>query len=114
MRRVRCSAAARLAARFTAVVVLPTPPFWFAIAIIRATKFRCRYGAKSIHPGAPFPRGTLPIVFHVEISFYWVGMNLQRVPTSTESVSSPALIGVVSMATAPARAIIIGRGGGGE
>jgi hypothetical protein len=25
--------AARLAARFTAVVVLPTPPFWFAIAI---------------------------------------------------------------------------------
>ena len=29
---VRCSAAARLAARFTAVVVFPTPPFWFAIA----------------------------------------------------------------------------------
>jgi hypothetical protein len=25
---------ARDAARFTAVVVLPTPPFWFAIAII--------------------------------------------------------------------------------
>src|SRR5262249_19979693 len=31
-RSVRCSAAARLAARFTAVVVLPTPPFWLAIA----------------------------------------------------------------------------------
>ena len=25
--------AARLAARLTAVVVLPTPPFWFAIAV---------------------------------------------------------------------------------
>src|SRR5438552_3978771 len=35
--RVRFSAAARLAARFTAVVVLPTPPFWLAIAITRAT-----------------------------------------------------------------------------
>src|SRR5512133_3524789 len=32
----RCSAAARLAARFTAVVVLPTPPFWFAMAMILA------------------------------------------------------------------------------
>src|SRR5689334_16423656 len=32
MTRVRCSAAARLAARFTVVVVLPTPPFWLAIA----------------------------------------------------------------------------------
>jgi len=30
MRSVRCSAAARLAARFTAVVVLPTPHFWGA------------------------------------------------------------------------------------
>src|SRR5713226_3948620 len=29
------SAAASEAARFTAVVVLPTPPFWFAIAITR-------------------------------------------------------------------------------
>src|ERR1700736_4703264 len=35
-RRVGCSAAARQAARFTAVVVLPTPPFWFATAMIRA------------------------------------------------------------------------------
>src|SRR5687768_4183592 len=36
MSRVRCSAAARLAARFTAVVVFPTPPFWFAMAMMRA------------------------------------------------------------------------------
>src|SRR6266480_1427867 len=35
-RRVGCSAVARQAARFTAVVVLPTPPFWFATAMIRA------------------------------------------------------------------------------
>jgi hypothetical protein len=33
MRRTRFSAAARDAAMFTAVVVLPTPPFWFAMAI---------------------------------------------------------------------------------
>ena len=38
MRRVGCSEAARQAARFTAVVVFPTPPFWFATAIIRANK----------------------------------------------------------------------------
>src|SRR5687768_10297303 len=30
MRRTRCSAAAREAARLMAVVVLPTPPFWLA------------------------------------------------------------------------------------
>src|SRR5271156_74881 len=33
---VFCSAAAREAPRLTAVVVFPTPPFWFAIAITRA------------------------------------------------------------------------------
>jgi hypothetical protein len=32
---VRFSAAATLAARFTAVVVLPTPPFWFTTARTR-------------------------------------------------------------------------------
>src|SRR5687768_2693302 len=31
---VLCSKAAKLAARLIAVVVLPTPPFWFATAII--------------------------------------------------------------------------------
>src|ERR1700737_1053565 len=30
IRRTRCPCDARLAARLTAVVVLPTPPFWFA------------------------------------------------------------------------------------
>src|SRR5579862_614104 len=34
-RRMRLSAAASAVARLTAVVVLPTPPFWFAIAKIR-------------------------------------------------------------------------------
>ena len=33
---VRRSAAATLAARFTAVVVLPTPPFWLTTAMTRA------------------------------------------------------------------------------
>jgi hypothetical protein len=36
MTSVRCSEAARDAPRLTAVVVLPTPPFWLAIAITRA------------------------------------------------------------------------------
>src|ERR1700689_4945250 len=35
-RSVARSAAATLAARFTAVVVLPTPPFWFTTAITLA------------------------------------------------------------------------------
>ena len=33
-RRVFFSRAAKLAAKFTAVVVLPTPPFWLHMAII--------------------------------------------------------------------------------
>ena len=37
MSRVFCSATASDAARLTAVVVLPTPPFWFAMAMIRPT-----------------------------------------------------------------------------
>jgi hypothetical protein len=31
---VRCASSAKQAARLIAVVVFPTPPFWFAIAII--------------------------------------------------------------------------------
>src|SRR5437588_12928762 len=41
MSSVLRSAAAREAARWTAVVVLPTPPFWFAIAITRDIISRC-------------------------------------------------------------------------
>jgi ABC-type dipeptide/oligopeptide/nickel transport system permease component len=36
---VRFDSSAKQAARFIAVVVLPTPPFWFAIAIILLTNF---------------------------------------------------------------------------
>src|ERR1700682_1719132 len=36
--KVGCSAAARQAAKFTAVVVFPTPPFWFATAMIRGKR----------------------------------------------------------------------------
>src|SRR5688572_23769590 len=51
-RRVRRSAMAREAATLTAVVVLPTPPFWLAIATIRAMKcltvcITTRYARKS-------------------------------------------------------------------
>src|ERR1700730_17610132 len=41
-RRVGCSEAARQAAKLTAVVVLPTPPFWFAQAMILAKCFATR------------------------------------------------------------------------
>jgi hypothetical protein len=36
-RSVFLSAAARLAARLIAVVVFPTPPFWFEMQIVRDT-----------------------------------------------------------------------------
>src|SRR6202795_1245637 len=39
--RVGCLAAPRQAARLTAVVVFPTPPFWFATAMIRAKPISC-------------------------------------------------------------------------
>ena len=45
MSRTRCPCAARLAARLTAVVVFPTPPFWFAtqkiFAIVWCVPFCC-------------------------------------------------------------------------
>src|SRR5271154_6709845 len=47
-RSVDCSAAARHAAKLTAVVVFPTPPFWFATAIIRA-KPHSRHAQVSKH-----------------------------------------------------------------
>jgi hypothetical protein len=40
MMRVFCSEAASEAPRFTAVVVLPTPPFWLAMEITRA---KCQF-----------------------------------------------------------------------
>lgn len=56
MRSVGCSAAARQAAKFTAVVVFPTPPFWLAIAMMRAKRFlasenlaRSSQGCKMFH-----------------------------------------------------------------
>src|SRR5207249_10827289 len=41
IRRTLRSARASAAARFTAVVVLPTPPFWFATAMILPTRPPC-------------------------------------------------------------------------
>src|SRR5260370_31800431 len=38
MTSTRCSAAASAVARLTAVVVLPTPPFWLATAMMRARR----------------------------------------------------------------------------
>src|SRR5438270_12813193 len=60
-RRVGCSAVARQAARFTAVVVLPTPPFWFATAMIRA-----KYSPESENLAKPSQGCKM---FHVEQRF---------------------------------------------
>src|ERR1700681_3889620 len=59
-RRVGCSEAARQAAKLTAVVVLPTPPFWFAQAMILAKCFPTRNLANVV-PSCK--------LFHVERSF---------------------------------------------
>src|SRR5207302_2378980 len=77
-RRVGCSAVARQAARFTAVVVLPTPPFWFATAMIRAkyspeseNLAKSTQGCKMFHVEQRFDgrkRALEDELFHVEHS----------------------------------------------
>src|SRR5690606_31436547 len=54
MRRVRRSAAAKDAARFTAVVVFPTPPFWFEMERILGTN--CSFQRPNRGAGGPAPR----------------------------------------------------------
>ena len=62
-RRMRRSAIASAAARLTAVVVFPTPPFWLTIAMMRPNGL-LREAAQST---TVFSRGTLGAhVFHVE------------------------------------------------
>ena len=63
-RSVRWSAAARQEARFTAVVVFPTPPFWLATAIIRAKPFSHRVQTRRDENLAKSDRQRK--VFHVE------------------------------------------------
>ncbi len=96
---------------FTAVVVLPTPPFWLAIAIIRATWLG--WGPVNLAPQShSFHVETGRKTFHVETSYLSAGLNRHLVLTSTASVCSPGLIGVSAVA-ALERIAIIGRGGGG-
>src|SRR5690625_3644697 len=52
----RWPCAASAAARFTAVVVLPTPPFWFAIVMIR----RCAGRGRPSVPSARMPTTASP------------------------------------------------------
>jgi len=65
-KRVGCSAAPKQAAKFTAVVVFPTPPFWFATAIIRANP--------TPSPGENLAKRCVGCkLFHVEHSrFLWI------------------------------------------
>src|SRR6266513_1336772 len=75
-RRVGCSAVARQAARFTAVVVLLTPPLWFATAMIRAkyspeseNLAKSSQGCKMFHVEQRFDSGNQALedeLFHVE------------------------------------------------
>ena len=61
--RVGCSAEARQAARFTAVVVFPTPPFWFATAMIRANEYLASENlAEAIRDLQDVSRGTMEFV----------------------------------------------------
>src|SRR5690349_4769189 len=53
MTRTLCPAAASAVARLTAVVVLPTPPFWLATAMIRARRDTTS-GRLSLAPVTPF------------------------------------------------------------
>src|SRR5882672_9551518 len=60
MTRMRCPAAASAVARLTAVVVLPTPPFWLATAMMRARPEASRAvslaiaaSLTAIHPADP-------------------------------------------------------------
>ena len=69
------SAAAREAARLMAVVVLPTPPFWFVIAMTRAA--------------IDVPRGTPLESFHVE----HIGEGLGQIWSSRKSQTSELLPG---------------------
>src|SRR5688572_13008583 len=54
MSSVRRLVAAREAARLTAVVVFPTPPFWFAMAITRFIAPKCSYVHRKKSPAALF------------------------------------------------------------
>src|SRR5688500_3956577 len=71
MSSTRCSAAARLAARLTAVVVLPSPPFWLLTARMRGpvAARRSAVGTAAIlyHPRAPrgSPRRQSDFCVHV-------------------------------------------------
>src|SRR6516162_6972393 len=80
--RVFRSAEARLAARLTAVVVLPTPPFWLEMQIVRdkvlTPKYRRQEQAQNgplwrgwqqtLRPSRSVPRGTSA---HFAIAVRW-------------------------------------------
>src|SRR6267378_8607067 len=103
-RRVGCSAVARQAARFTAVVVLPTPPFWFATAMIRAkyspeseNLAKASQGCKMFHVEQRFDGGNQVSegeLFHVEHlplpldGPSWSCFHLERCPAISQLRSS--------------------------
>src|SRR6185312_5607614 len=140
MSSVRCSAAASEAARLTAVVVFPTPPFWLAIAMTRVTGLvqdgryvrgrrrnlsrratRCSLVATARRPlwnvkkerpaGCTVPPVAESSVEREKSSGYCPLTNFQVAKMVTVRLCSPGLIGVAASAT---RAdIITGRGGEG-
>src|SRR5437899_8261513 len=76
-RRVGRSARASPAARLTAVVVLPTPPFWFTIARVLATRM-FHDAQRSI--GANVPRRTQ---HYQHVFTTWAVFHAQHFPQSS-------------------------------
>src|SRR5579871_3341224 len=66
-RSTRWPRSARAAPRLTAVVVLPTPPFWFATAITRAIRGR-------VYPKPSWAARTMPAMFLIPLAAGVVGV----------------------------------------
>src|SRR5262245_26773071 len=93
MRRVRMSAAARDAPRLITVVVLPTPPFWFAIAITLPMLHNLNVRGIKVHGTA----------FHVEQLWQAVGQDWSIEPTRiSDPVSGVRKLAYLNPAGIPA------------
>src|ERR1700722_12781741 len=92
----------RLAARLTAVVVLPTPPFWFATVMIRQ---RLGRGQSSRPPRAPTAASAArPIGVSAAVAHGASGTTTCDSGTEVggcEDICSPSLLGVPAVITAP-------------
>src|ERR1700730_16202515 len=96
--RVGCSEAAKQAAKLTAVVVLPTPPFWFAQAMILAKCFPTR-NLTNVVPSCK--------LFHVERKYCAYRANDS--PASRSDLSQFELIVGIRLLDAPSCGTTVSR-----